>query len=221
MSDFLTSRAFFEYRVPMARTPSKLRIDGNLREWTPSHRLPNLSAIDGRREFAEVYAGWADDGLSFGLRVGDKTRYGHNPKNPLRSEVLLLWIDTRDARDIHRATRYCHSLRVFLQGAGADGTQPLVRRQKVTWQPEQQPPGFDVRKVRAAGSMEKAHYTLEVHIPGRILHGYDPSECSSIGLFVQIMDSEHGEQFWPYPAPLPFWQDPSLWAAVELQTENR
>ncbi len=216
MADGLTARAFFQYRVPMAPLPPRLRVDGGLGEWTPAHRLPDLSAIDGAREFAEVYGGWADDGLAFGVRVGNKTSFHHDPKDPLRSEALLLWIDTRDARDIHRATRYCHSLQVFPTGAGPAGRRPLVRKQRAAWQPENQPPNFDVRKVRAASRVARDHYTLEIHIPARILHGFDPAECATLGLFVQVLDSEHGEQFWPYPAPLPFWQDPSLWAAVEL-----
>lgn len=220
MGDELTARAFFQYRVPLMRSPRRLRIDGSLGEWTSSHRLADLTAIDGAREFAAVYAGWADDGLAFGFRVGSKTKFRHNPKNPLRSEVVLLWIDTRDARDIHRATRYCHSLQVFPVGAGPKEDQPLIRKQRVTWQPENQPPDFDVRRVRAASKVADDHYTLEVHLPSRFLHGYDPNECATLGLFVQVIDSQHGEQFWPYPAPLPFWQDPSLWAAVELMIDD-
>lgn len=217
MVDGLTPRAFFQYRVPMKRAPSKLRIDGSLGEWTGKHRLPNLTAIDGGREFADIYAGWSEGGLSMGLHVGNKKKMNHNERNGLKSEVLILWIDTRDARDIHRATRFCHSMRIYPHGSGPKKSLPLVRKQRVTWQPELQPPGFDIKKVQVASVIEKKSYSLELHIPGSILHGFDPAEHPSLGLYVQVMDQEHGEQFWPYPAPLPFWQDPSLWAAVEME----
>jgi hypothetical protein len=216
MAQDISPRAFFRFSVPVQRAPAKLRIDGDLKEWSEEHLLPDLTAIEGKPGYAKVYAGWSPEGLSLALHVPNKKKVHCDLRNLLRGDGLILWLDTRDSRMVHRATQYCHSLRVYPRGPKPSDRTPVIQRQRVTWQPELQPPKFDEKKMKAATFVGKGFYNLELFMPSDSLHGYAPEECARLGLFVQVVDHEHGEQFWPCPAPLPFWQDPSLWAAVEL-----
>jgi hypothetical protein len=59
-------------------------------------------------------------------------------------------------------------------------------------------------------------YSLELALPAAVLHGYDPDECSRLGLTYLVTDVDHGAQLWNVPPGLPFEHDPSTWAAIEL-----
>ena len=70
--------------------------------------LPDLAALDGRASWASVRVGWNAEGLGIAIHADG---LGANAKTPDRPEgfaTVNLWIDTRDTRNVSRATRYCH-----------------------------------------------------------------------------------------------------------------
>ncbi len=42
------------------------------------------------------------------------------------SDGLHLWIDTRNSRDVHRATKYCYRLGMFAMGRGPKADVPFA-----------------------------------------------------------------------------------------------
>ncbi len=60
-------------------------------------------------------------------------------------------------------------------------------------------------------------YILEALIPAEALTGFDPTEHPSLGFTYAVIDRELGEQTFGVGSPMPYQEDPSLWATLELQ----
>src|SRR5919202_42997 len=74
-----------------------------------SCRLDNFAALDGRTNFADVRIAWNELGLGLQVSVTGKDRPPQGDLDrPRHSDGVTLWLDTRDARASHRASRYCH-----------------------------------------------------------------------------------------------------------------
>jgi len=100
--------------------------------WTPQsallgdeYLLPRFGTLDGQRQFAELRAAWNPQGLVFDLRVPGKQQALWCRQSRMEdSDGLQIWIDTRDAHNIHRATRFCHRFVCLPQGGGSRTDQP-------------------------------------------------------------------------------------------------
>jgi hypothetical protein len=79
---------------------------------------------------------------------------------------------------------------------------------------EQAPQGAD--HVMAKSHLNSAGYLLEVWLPARALHGFDPEASPRLGFYYQLRDSELGEQVQSVGREFPFTHDPSLWTTLEL-----
>src|SRR6516165_3689979 len=77
--------------------------------------VPELSTLEHRASWASVRAAWNLQGL--GIAILAQTPPGLAAQNADRPEGFAdvnLWIDTRDTRDVSRATRFCHRFSVRL-----------------------------------------------------------------------------------------------------------
>ena len=211
----LAARAFFRFEVPVVRRPAGLRIDGSLAEWTPDTALPDLGEMENRQSFARVHLSWDEDGLYVGLHVEGKTNVVSHRQHPHNAEALFLWIDTRDVRDAHRASRFCHQFVAMPRGGGpqrkggAAWQQPIRRAREAT-------PICQPQQLKVASKCRKDGYSLELAIPRSVLNGFDPDQNKRLGFAYLVTDHEHGHQTWSVPGRFPYNVDPSTWAAVKL-----
>ncbi len=60
-------------------------------------------------------------------------------------------------------------------------------------------------------------YILDALMPAEALTGFDPAEHPRLGFTYAVMDRELGEQTFGVGSPMPYQEDPSLWATLELQ----
>ena len=83
-------------------------IDGRLNDWETTYLVPDLTGVEEKYPFADVYMAWCDTGLFFAVDV--KGAGGRTPdvRSPLRGDGFQVWIDTRDVRTAPRGSRYCH-----------------------------------------------------------------------------------------------------------------
>ena len=58
------------------------------------------------------------------VRGKEQPPQGHEAR-PRASDGVTLWVDTRDARTSHRATRYCHQFHLLPTGGGPDNDEPV------------------------------------------------------------------------------------------------
>lgn len=210
----LPSRMLFRFSAPCRyRKPLWGDKGAQLGE---EYRLLELEALEGRTCFADVRAAWSDEGLAFGVQVRGKRSAVRCHENRMdESDGLQVWIDTRDTHNIHRASRFCHRFAFLPSGGGRKRDQPLgdqllINRARENPRPLR-PEVFRVRREKRVDG-----YVLEAFIPADALTGYDPAQHARLGFTYLVQDHELGEQTFGVGGELPFREDPSLWATLDL-----
>jgi hypothetical protein len=192
-------------------------------------RLAHFGEMDGQPAFAEVRTAWNEHGLGVQWEIRHKRQalYGE-PDRTSACDGMSLWLDMRDTRTIHRASRYCHRF-VILGHNGQDPAMPVVIQKRIARALEDAPP-VDASQIRlllrpidedgdvAADGRNQplSSYRMEVFLPASVLHGFDPEVNQRLGICYRIRDRELGDQILAPGPEFPFWEDPSLWSVLEL-----
>ena len=179
-------------------------------------RIDNFAAMDERKNFADVRLAWNEFGLAIQVEVKGKEETPQGSATRLRgSDGVTLWIDTRDSRTSHRASRYCHQFHLLPTGGGPDDDEPVFSQVKINRALQDAPlcssSGVPFRCVRT-----RHGYIVEVFLPAAVLNGFDPEQNPRLGFCYAVKDTELGEQALSVGADFPYWEDPSLWSVLEL-----
>lgn len=179
-------------------------------------RLEFLGALDGKRPFADVRSAWNELGLAVQVEVRGKDQLPQGDAAQVRgSDGVTLWIDTRDSRASHRASRYCHQFHFLPIGGGANHDEPLATQAKIH-RALQDAPLAPAESIPFRCQIRKSGYVLEAFLAAPLLHGFDPEQNTRLGFFYVVRDLELGEQMPGLGPEFPFWEDPSLWNVLEL-----
>lgn len=188
------------------------------------YRVPYYGAMDGQRPFAELRMAWNETGLAIVCQTSLKEEpiYGE-PGRQTGCDGLSFWLDTRDTRTIHRASRYCQRF-IFMAHNGED--PPVCQAyQKKLHRALDDAPAADLSQIRiavtpvddsAASAKRIVNYRLEVLLPAETLSGFDPETSTRLGFFYRLRDRELGDQLLTQIPEMPYWEDPSLWSVLEL-----
>lgn len=181
-----------------------------------SCRLENFSAVDGQKSFADVRLAWNEKGIGLQATVTGKDQ---DPRGDVadakHSDGVTLWLDTRDARTSHRASRYCHQFYFLPTGGGPERDEPAFLQTKIH-RALQDAPIAAASAVPFRSARLKSGYRIEAFLPASVLTGYDPDEHPRLGVYYAVRDSELGEQVLSVGHEFPYAEDPSLWAVLEL-----
>ena len=203
------------HRCPYVRALPQKKGD-HLLDLPESARLQNFAELDGGTNFADVRLAWNELGLGVQVTVTGKHREpAGDAARPLGSDGATVWIDTRDARASHRASRYCHQFHLLPAGGGADRDEPAFVQTKIN-RAQQDAPLCGPGDVAFRHVKMKSGYRLELFLPAAVLTGYDPEQHPRLGVFYAVRDFEKGEQTPGADSDFPFGEDPSLWASLEL-----
>jgi hypothetical protein len=193
-----------------------LRDRERLLDLPAEHRLDNFAAMDDQKNFADVRLAWNEFGIGMQVEVRGKQQLAvGNPDRPRGSDGVTLWLDTRDARANHRASRYCHQFHFLATGAGPEHDEPAFVQTKINRALEDAP-FASANGVPFMVHPRKDGYLLEAFVPSAALNGFDPQEHPRLGFFYNVRDDELGEQPLSLTAEFPFWDDPSLWSVLQL-----
>jgi hypothetical protein len=191
--------------------------DGDeLFELPESGRIDNFAAMDDRKNFAEISLAWNDFGLAFQaiVKAKDQEPQGDAAK-PRGSDSVSLFIDTRDARTSHRASRYCHHFYFLPTGGGPELDEPTFGQMKIHRALQDAPlcnsGDFPFRCDRI-----RSGYKIQAFLPAAVLNGYDPEQNPRLGFFYWVHDNELGDQTLGVGSEFPYIEDPSLWSVLEL-----
>jgi hypothetical protein len=183
-------------------------------------RLDNFEEMDGRQSFADVRLAWNEGGLALQVEVrGKQEPLAGDQARPRQSDGVTLWIDTRDSRGSHRASRYCHQFHFLAAGGGPERDEPLFLQTKIHRALQDAP-------LATAGALAfhcrplAGGYRLEAYLPAAVLHGFDPEQNPRLGIFYAVHDRERGDQTLGAGNDFPFAEDPSLWSVLELVRPN-
>jgi hypothetical protein len=182
-------------------------------------RVDNFAAMDGQRNYADVRMAWNPMGLGFQVEVRGKDQPPQgDAARPRASDGATLWIDTRDARTSHRASRYCHQFHLLPAGGGPDRDEPAFVQTKINRALQDAPLSL-ASAVLFRSQPVKGGYLLEAFLPAAVLHGFDPEQNRRLGFYYAVRDAEMGEQVLSVGSDFPYWEDPSLWNVLQLEEE--
>lgn len=217
MTALVPNRFLFDFEFPLHYRSVLPKIDGGLEGWTNDDRLPELSELDGREEFADVWACWNETGIAIACRVTGKRRpLRCDPRTFWKSDNLRLCTDMRDARSNKRATRFCQQFFFLPAGGGRNGNDAVVGVTRIQ-RAREDAPSIPVERIEIASRVTRTGYTLEAHVPAECLSGFDPVEHPRIGFYYMLEDREHGQQYLTVGDDLYWYVDPSTWATVVLK----
>jgi len=203
----------FELEIPQMRTTPT--VDGDMRKWTRRHMIPPLFELEDEQAFADAYWAWNEDGLYFAFDMPfHKGRAECDPTHWWKKDGFRICIDTRDARENRRGTRFCHFF-YLLPAGGGKGRDPIVGLHRMS-RAKAAPPNIDTSKIRIATRSGRTGYSIEMAIPGVCLHGWDPVEHPRIGFFYKAKDVKLGTQNLTVDDNLGWNVDPSTWATAVL-----
>jgi hypothetical protein len=176
----------------------------------------SLAELDGQAAWAELRAAWSEAGLVFAVLVQGKSQPPWcRAARPEDSDGLQIWIDTRDVHNVHRAGRFCHRFIFLPGGAGRRLDQPVAESLVIN-RARERPNPIGPGMLQARSRQRPDGYTLEAFIPAAALTGFDPAEHPRLGFTYAVIDRELGEQTFGVGSPMPYQEDPSLWATLEL-----
>jgi hypothetical protein len=184
----------------------------------PSCALPPFGAMenDDVASWSSVAVGWNEQGLGFVVEYTGKPKSFSRLGTDLRDSVDLC-VDTRDTRDVHRATRFCHRFGVKLSRPSRKSDVEVDLTQDSIPRASTDAPKADVKQIVRSLALEKQGWRLGLFIPSSCLHGFDPETNRRLGLMVRVMDLHRGVEYLGVSDPsFPMVDDPSLWATLEL-----
>jgi len=169
---------------------------------------------------ADVRAAWSEAGLAFTVLVqGKKQSPWCRTGRPEDSDGFQVWIDTRDVHNVHRASRFCHRFSFMPSGGGNRLDQPVAQ-----WLPinraRGQPQAIEPGGLKVHSRERTDGYVLDAFIAADALTGFDPAEHPRLGFTYAVLDRELGEQTFSVGSPMPYQEDPSLWATLELVRDD-
>lgn len=180
--------------------------------------LPSLSAeLSGHPKFAQVRVAFGTNAIFLQVDVLGKKQLPWCREGRLEdSDGLHVWIDTRNSRDIHRATKFCYRFAFCPMGRGPKADLPFAG-----WAPinrardNSKPPPDDMLAVRSAMQVDRYRVVGAIHFDALV--GLDLQDFPVLGFYYAVLDREFGFQTMNLPVTLPVMDDPSLWGQLQYK----
>jgi hypothetical protein len=179
--------------------------------------LPDFQQLEGRASWAEIRVGWNPRGL--GLAVMAQGAGGQPPARdrPEGFAVAQFWVDTRDTRNVSRATRFCHRYMAVLEAREGRGQLGVQVAQRPIARAVADAPQCRPGSIAAKAELGRDDWMLELFLPAEVLNGFDPETNRRLGFAYQIADHVRDDQFLGVGRDFPLGENPSLWATLELK----
>ena len=182
--------------------------------------LQTYSELNEFEPFGTVRVAWNELGMGIQVDVtGKKKPLECDADRPRSGDGLALWIDTRDSRTSHRASRYCHQFHLLPRGGGPDKDDPTFGQTKIN-RAQQDAPLCNPNDVPFRVAEIKGGYRIECFLSAAVLTGFDPEQHPRLGIAYQLRDSELGDQYSCAGGDFPLSDDPSLWDVLVLGNEK-
>ena len=212
---------WFRLALPCLRVEGMPRKSGRLLDLPESCRLVETASLDDREPWADVRAAWNPSGLGVQVTVtGKPGRITHDLNRPEASDGVALWIDTRDTRDVHRATRFCHHVLAWLVPTRKkDEVDVEVFARKIHRAVADAPlasPGL----FQARAEKLRDGWRLEWFLPAEALNGFDPETNRRLGFAYRVTCSDRGDRQLGVGREFPVGENPSLWSTLELRDDG-
>jgi hypothetical protein len=219
MTRALLPQAFwFRVAVAAVRIDAMPRTDGTrVLELPASSALPDFAQLEGSASWAQVRSAWNPLGLGLMVLADGLSDEQLDPSRPEGFAEVHFWVDTRDTRDVSRATRFCHHFVIKLAKRGSRGKLTAEVLQRPIARAVADAPIYRGDLILARADMTKSGWFLELFLPAQALNGFDPDTNRRLGFAYQISDRVRPDQFLGIGREFPVGENPSLWATLELR----
>jgi hypothetical protein len=217
MSVSLLPQSFwFRVALPCPKVEAIPRSKGRLLDLPGTCALPDFRELEGRPSWAKALVGYNASGLGVAFELIDKAGpISPEPGNPSGTDGVQVWIDTRDTRNVHRATRFCHRFVAKLMPGKGRSLEVEVAQKPIARATADAPVAAS-ESVQARAERTLSGWRLELFFPSDSLHGFDPETNRRLGFYYQVTDPDRGDQFLGVGREFPIGEDPSLWATLCL-----
>jgi hypothetical protein len=219
MDQFIPPSFLFEYSLSIPRRDA---LPGS------SRKLPTLLAADTLFVPARLNAtpaprirmAWNTAGVAVEVRVqGRSMPIAGRWSDPVSSDLLRLFFNTRHRSDVQRATSFCSTLVILPVDEESEGAPRVEFRNMLQTAGGESGKGGTVFRTRV--DLTDDGYEVGVWIPGSMLAGYSEIEESGVlGFSVLIEDSELGRIPIDVGGDFPTQWNPSLWIPLQLAAES-
>ena len=218
-STTLLPQAFwFRLAMPCRRVENLPKKGGTrLLDLADNCRLPETSRLDGKSPWAVVKTAWDSGGLAVEAEVESSLDNLLPPEFSPSPHGLTIWVDTRDTRDMSRASRFCHAFEFLIApGKGKSAAPVLNLRQKPIPRAIADAKICDPQDIHSRLDKIKTGYRIEVFLPSKVLNGFDPETNRRLGFAYQVSDPDREGQVLGTGTPFPINENPTLWSTLEL-----
>jgi hypothetical protein len=160
--------------------------------------------------------GWNPKGLGIMVLADGRGGTSAGPDRPEGFGNVNVWIDTRDTRNVSRATRFCHRFAAHLTLGSDRKSLQVELGQRAIARAVADAPISAPDLLSARAELNRSGWVLELFLPTQALHGFDPETNRRLGLAFQVSDHEREDQFLGVGREFPIGENPSLWATLEL-----
>ncbi len=202
----------FNYEFPVPRLKKSPKEAASL-SLGVDHQLTDLSELSDQVPFADIRLGWTSDGLALSIAVSRTAAKRDNAG--ISTDRIRLWIDTRNTKNVHRATRFCHQFVLSPLGTSSRSSSPVAQQVAIA-NAREDASLCDNRQIDLNVTTTEDSYTVQCWLSREILHGFDPESQPQIGFFYEIEDRICGRQTLLAGPEFPYDFDPSLWQTLRL-----
>jgi hypothetical protein len=216
----LLPQAFwFRFAFPCARVEGipQANASGGLLGLPAACALPDLQPLENSPRWAEVRLGWNTQGLGITVLSDGVSPQQLTERRPEGFAVAQFWVDTRDSRNISRATRFCHRFVVRIDRGDSRARLQAVVTQRPVARATADAPISRCEDVPVRAELSRTGWLLEVFLTADVLNGFDPDTNRLLGFAYQIADHVREDQFLGAGRDFPVGENPSLWATLELR----
>jgi hypothetical protein len=219
MTPLLPQAFWFRLAVPCRRVDGLPRVvgGGRLLDLPASCRLPTTPPLEGMAAWADVRVAWNPGGLAVAVEATARPGATPHEDRPEGMDGVQLWVDTRDTRNVSRATRFCHRFTARLRGLATRGALGVEVAQKPIARAIADAPTCRPQVLEARAERLRSGWRIEMFLPAEVLHGFDPETNRRLGFAYQVTDPDREDQFLGVGREFPVGENPSLWSTLELR----
>ena len=179
-------------------------------------RLPQTALLDGKEPWAEVRVAWNPKGLAVAVEAEGNLDGLRPDDRPEGQYGVQVWIDTRDTRDVSRATRFCHRFDAKLVISPGESGIGVTVQQRPIARALADAPIARGGLIASATERTKKGWRIELFFPAETLQGFDAETNRRLGFAYQISSPDRPGEFLGVGREFPVGENPSLWSTLEL-----
>jgi hypothetical protein len=206
----------FASTCPRIDNIPKARESGRLLDLPDSCALADIGQLDGKERWAEVRVAWNPGGLAIAVLASGVSPVQLSAGRAEGFANAQFWIDTRDTRDVSRATRFCNRYVARLEAKRSERKLIVKASQQPVVRATNDSPRCDPELIVSRAEHSRNAWILEVFLPAKAVNGFDPETNRRLGFAYQISDFVREDQFLSVGRDFPVGENPSLWSTLEL-----